>query len=170
MRASTDPARHGRGDDTAKPSARRTPTPTAVVEVVDSTNLADEGSVTAFTVIAVFALLLFLGVTVDCGQALTEKVQALGQAEDAARAGAQALDIGALRDQGSIVLEQGNAVRAADAYLAQQGVDGSADATPQQVSVSVTRSFPTRLLTLVGIDSLTVHATGTARAMTQAAP
>ncbi|WP_042368943.1 hypothetical protein [Streptacidiphilus neutrinimicus] len=119
---------------------------------------------TAFTVVVLTGLLLFLAITADLGQALAAKVQALGEAQDAARAGAQALDLGALRSSGTVRLRPDAAAQDARAYLAKVGAVGSVTVGTDTVSVAVTRTVPTHLLTLVGISSLTVHAGTTARA------
>ncbi|MGH8922355.1 MAG: pilus assembly protein TadG-related protein, partial [Actinomycetes bacterium] len=55
----------------------------------------DEGRVSAFVVTVLVAILALAGLTLDGGLALADKVRANGQAEAAARAGAQALDLGA---------------------------------------------------------------------------
>ncbi|WP_037606738.1 hypothetical protein [Streptacidiphilus rugosus] len=119
---------------------------------------------TAFTVVVLIGLLLFLGITVDLGQALATKVQALGEAQDAARAGAQALDLSALRSSGTVRLRPDAAAQDARAYLYRVGVPGIVTVGTDTVSVSVTRTVPTHLLTLIGITSLTVHAGTTAHA------
>lgn len=124
----------------------------------------DDGSVTAFTVVVLTGVLLFLGITVDLGQALAAKVQALGEAQDAARAGAQALDLSALRSSGTVRLRPDAAAQDARAYLTQAGVAGNVVVGSDDVTVSVTRTVPTHLLTLVGISNLTVHAGTTAHA------
>jgi hypothetical protein len=120
--------------------------------------------VTAFTVVILTGVLLFLAIAVDIGQALAAKVQALGEAQDAARAGAQALDLGALRSSGTVRLRPAAAAQDARAYLAQIGVAGTVVVGTDDITVSVTRTVPTYLLTLVGISSLTVHAGTTAHA------
>ncbi|RAG86211.1 hypothetical protein DN069_07595 [Streptacidiphilus pinicola] len=124
---------------------------------------------TAFTVVVLTGLLLFLGITADLGQALAAKVQALGEAQDAARAGAQALDLSALRSSGTVRLLPDGAAQDARAYLARVGVPGTVTVGADTVSVSVTQTVSTHLLTLVGITSLTVHAGTTAHAE-QSAP
>ncbi|MBL1102900.1 pilus assembly protein TadG-related protein, partial [Streptomyces coffeae] len=57
----------------------------------------DRGQVTAFVVGIVAALWLFAGIVVDGGLALAGKARALDVAQEAARTGAQQLDVGRLR-------------------------------------------------------------------------
>jgi hypothetical protein len=129
----------------------------------------DRGSITAFTAVVCLGLLAFTGLAVDCGQAIAAKTQALGQAEDAARAGAQALDLHALRQNATVTLDPNLARRDADTYLAAQGARGSASADRTQVTVHVTAQVPTTFLALIGVGVLSVSATSTARAATTAA-
>ena len=49
-----------------------------------------------------------------------------------------------------------------DDYLAARGVSGTAEVADQQVIVEVTISEPTKMLSMVGIDSMTVTGHGTA--------
>ncbi|WP_042440185.1 hypothetical protein [Streptacidiphilus albus] len=126
----------------------------------------DAGTVTAFTAVMVVALLAVTGLVVDGGLALTAEVKAMGQAEDAARAGAQAIDLDRLRTSGTVQLSPAAAGQAADEYLASEGATGTARATTQNVAVTVHATIHTTLLTLVGLSTLTVQADSTAHAAT----
>ena len=61
--------------------------------------------VTAFVVIFTFALLLLAGLVIDGGLTLAARVQAIDEAQAAARAGAQAIDLPLFRSTGQIVLD-----------------------------------------------------------------
>ena len=61
--------------------------------------------VTAFVVVFTFALLLLAGLVIDGGLALAARVQAIDEAQAAARAGAQAIDLPLFRSTGQIVLD-----------------------------------------------------------------
>jgi hypothetical protein len=121
--------------------------------------------VTAFVAILACGLLVVTGLVVDGGIALTAEVTAMSQAEDAARAGAQAVDLPRLRTNRTVTLDPAAARQGAQDYLAAAGAHGSAQATTQQVTVRVTDTVHTALLTLVGIGTLTVHADATAHAV-----
>jgi len=54
---------------------------------------SESGMVTAFVVVFTLALLVMAGLVLDGGLALSAKVQAIDDAQAAARAGAQAIDI-----------------------------------------------------------------------------
>lgn len=124
----------------------------------------DRGQVTAF-VVGVFAVLwLFAGIVVDGGLALAGKARALDVAQEAARTGAQQLDIGQLRRGGEVRLVQNRAAAEARAYVASTGDTATASAKGNTVIVDVTHHQRTQLLRLIGLHTLTVHASGTAHA------
>lgn len=128
----------------------------------DASKVYDEGSVTAFTVTVVGALIALLGLVTDGGLALAARVKAVGEAQEAARAGARHLDLDSLRTNHIIDLGPDAAQQAAADYLAAAGATGRATATPDEVTVTVERTQRTQLLSLVGISSLHVTATATA--------
>jgi hypothetical protein len=114
------------------------------------------GRVTAFVIIMVTAILLFAGLVLDGGLALAAKVRAVGEAQEAARAGAQEIDLTAYRATGTLHLLPQQASAAARSYLAAAGHSGT-------VYVTVTISQPTELLGLIGIGSIAVTGSGQAQ-------
>jgi Flp pilus assembly protein TadG len=124
----------------------------------------EEGRISAFVVTVLVAILALAGLTLDGGLALAEKVRANGQAEAAARAGAQALDLGAYRATGTVRLVPIDAAAAARGYLGTVGQTGTVTVTVtgDTVTVRVTATHRTQLLALVGIPALTVHGLGSA--------
>ena len=125
---------------------------------------AESGMVTAFVVIFTLALVLMAGLVLDGGLALAAKVQAIDDAQAAARAGAQAIDIPTYRASGQITLDPAQATADAQRYLAAAGHTGTVSVNGEQVTVTVTITQPTQILTLAGIDHLTETGTGTATA------
>jgi Flp pilus assembly protein TadG len=119
----------------------------------------DRGSAMGFGLLAVFLAILFAGVVLDGGTAMATRVQALDIAQQAARAGANQLDLTALRVRGQTILDPAAAQAAAQAFLAQANIPGTVIATPTQVTVTVTRSQPTTLLQLIGKTSIAMTAT-----------
>src|SRR5687768_354668 len=79
---------------------------------------AEEGRVSAFVVVLTAAVLALAGLALDGGLALAAKTRANGQAESAARAGADAIDLAIYRDTGQLVLVPAQAVARAQSYLA----------------------------------------------------
>jgi len=124
----------------------------------------DSGRVTAFTVVFAAAVLLFAGLVLDGGLALAAKVRAAGQAQEAARAGAQAIDLAAYRSTGTLRLDPDRAAALARGYLTAAQATGTATVTVggNTVTVSIFTAQPTRLLGLVGVRSIQVTATGSA--------
>ncbi|CRK57638.1 hypothetical protein [Alloactinosynnema sp. L-07] len=117
----------------------------------------------AFVVVLVSGILALAGLALDGGLALAAKVRATGQAEAAARAGAQAIDLTAYRGTGALRLVPAQAVADAQAHLAAVGATGTVSVTGDTVTVTVTASRSTQLLGLVGIGSMSVHGQGSAR-------
>jgi hypothetical protein len=120
-----------------------------------------EGSISAFVVLALVAIFVLMGLVVDGGSALTAQQAASDEAQQAARAGAGALSVNALRS-GSLQLDPGAAVAAAEAFTVAAGHPGTASVSSGVVTVSVHYRIPTALLGLVGIDSLAVSAAASA--------
>jgi hypothetical protein len=124
----------------------------------------ESGMVTAFVVIFTLALLLMAGLVLDGGLALAAKVQAIDDAQAAARAGAQAIDIPTYRASGQITLDPAQATADAEHYLAAAGQVGTVAVNGEQVRVTVTITQATQILSLAGIDHLTETGTGSATA------
>lgn len=125
----------------------------------------DEGQVSAFAVVMVAATLALAGLVLDAGYAVAAKARMVGIAQAAARAGAQQLDLTEYRRNGQVRLNPTLATQAAQAWLAQSGVQGTVTATDQTVHVEISHNVDTQLLGLVGVSTLTVHATGNAQAI-----
>ena len=89
----------------------------------------EEGMVTAFVVIFTFALLLLAGLVIDGGLTLAARVQAIDEAQAAARAGAQAINLPLFRSTGQVVLDPSQARQAAESYLAATGHTGTVRST-----------------------------------------
>jgi hypothetical protein len=130
----------------------------------------EAGMVTAFVVVFTLAILVMAGLVLDGGLALSAKVQAIDDAQAAARAGAQAIDIPLYRSTGQITLDPTQATVDAERYLTGAGKTGTVQVAGEQVTVTVTISQPTQLLSLAGIDHITVTGSGTATAEQGANP
>ena len=124
----------------------------------------EAGMVTAFVVIFTLALLAMAGLVLDGGLALAAKVQAIDAAQAAARAGAQAIDIPTYRATGQITLDPAQATADAQGFLAAAGEHGSVTVAGETVEVTVTITQPTQILSVVGVDQLTVTGAGSATA------
>ncbi|OXM59566.1 pilus assembly protein TadG-related protein [Amycolatopsis vastitatis] len=125
---------------------------------------ADDGQVSAFVVVLLTGILALAGLGLDGGLALAAKVRVTGQAESAARAGAQAIDLGLYRATGRLRLLPVEADALARGYLASVGATGTGTVTVagDTVTVTVTTTQPTQLLSLIGVREIRAHATGSA--------
>ncbi|MFD2414823.1 hypothetical protein [Amycolatopsis pigmentata] len=123
----------------------------------------ESGGVTAFVVVFVAAVIAFSGLVLDGGLALAGKVRAMGEAQEAARAGAQAIDLSAYRSTGELRLIAGEAVTLASQYLAAAGRSGEVTVTRNIVSVKVTDTHHSLLLGAVGVKSLTTIVSASAQ-------
>jgi hypothetical protein len=118
--------------------------------------------VTAFLVPLAAAVVMFAGLVVDGGLALAAKVEAIGVAQEAARAGAQEVDLAAFRDTGTVRLLPDQAAAAARRHLDQVGAAGTVTVVGDTVEVTVTADYDTQLLGVLGLRTLAVTGTGSA--------
>jgi Flp pilus assembly protein TadG len=130
--------------------------------------MSEDGSISLFVIAAVLALFVVFGLVVDGGRRLEAQRRAADSAEQAARAAAQAIDPTALRAGQPLRLDPATARQAAAAYLqAEPDMTLSAITVDDvTVAVTVTTTVAPQVLSLVGIGSLTVHATGHAELLT----
>lgn len=99
------------------------------------------------------ALLIAFGLVVDGGAKSGALDRANRIAMEAARAGAQAVS-------GPGAISAAAARAAADNYLSAEGLTGSVSLSGTRVQVSVTWDQPTKVLSIIGIDDMTVHGEG----------
>lgn len=124
----------------------------------------ERGQVTAMVAILSVALLALGALVFDGGQILTARREANNLARQAARTGAQQLDVAQAR-VGTFTLDSAAADTAVRAYLDEQGITlTSVRITGDRVEVTVELTQPTPLLALLGIEERTVTATASARA------
>ncbi|WP_046471382.1 pilus assembly protein TadG-related protein [Allosalinactinospora lopnorensis] len=124
----------------------------------------DRGSTTIFVAVAVIAVLLVAGLVIDGGAQLRAAQRATSIAEEAARAGNQAIDVSAVLQGGDVRIDTDAAVAASNSYLRAAGANGTVRATSATtVSVEVNESVDTLLLSLIGINSLSASGSATAR-------
>lgn len=120
------------------------------------------GAVSVPMAIALLALLMVAGLAIDGARRAQQIATADALAEEAARAGGQAVDLIALQ-RGDPALDPDDASAAAQDYLNAAGVSGQVVVVaPDRIRVQVTLRRPTVLLGLVGIDE--IIATGSAEA------
>ena len=81
----------------------------------------ERGSITAFSVLMLVAVFVLMGMVLDGGSEISAHMSAVNEAEQAARAGAGALSVNALRSD-SLQLDDRQAVAAAEDFLSRAKV------------------------------------------------
>jgi Flp pilus assembly protein TadG len=132
---------------------------------LSSYRYGDCGQVTAFVAVMVAALILCAGLVIDGGLALAAKVRATDEAQAAARAGAEEIDLTTYRQSGTVVLEPIEATNAAEQYLASTGDSGQVAVAGDTVTVSVEANQASQILGIAGLHSFTVSASASAAAV-----
>jgi Flp pilus assembly protein TadG len=127
---------------------------------------SERGAVSVLVVGIAIALFVMAGLVVDGGNAINARQKISDDVEQAARAGADQIDVLALRQSGVIVVLEGQARTAARSYLVGLGYDPSrigVDVAGNEVTVSAEDTISTQLLTLIGRNTFEVEGTATAR-------
>ncbi len=127
--------------------------------------LADErGTVSTFVAVITVAMLMAAGLAIDGGRKIAALREATHLADNAARAGAQAIDVDTLRTTGVLLVEPDVAIAEADAYLASLGHSGQIQVSGDTVTVTVSITVDAVLLP---VGDITVTATETAAAVNE---
>lgn len=124
----------------------------------------ERGSAAIFLIGFAIVLVVAAGMVIDGGLAINKRMRVADDAEQAARAGANEIDIDRLRETGEIVLDQRLAKATAKHYLATLGYGaGQSDITVDQppnsrVRVELRDTQDSFLLQLIMISSFDVRA------------
>jgi uncharacterized membrane protein len=127
----------------------------------------DRGQVAPLVAVMLFGLVVLVGLVIDAGLLFASRRDLQGTADGAARAGAMALDESDLRRAGTaeIELDAGRARAEMESYLASVGFSGTFQIEPSADSVEVILELRRRtlLMSLVGVEDVTVRASSSAR-------
>jgi Flp pilus assembly protein TadG len=127
------------------------------------------GTATAFVVGFAVVLLACAGLVIDGGTALNARMTLADDVEQAARAGAQEIDIVALRSNDVVQLDERSAEGRAYAYLGGLGyTTTSADALGDTITVAAQDTVAPKLLSLIGVPPFDISACASAQAVTEA--
>jgi Flp pilus assembly protein TadG len=126
----------------------------------------ERGSATIFVV--GFAIVLFAcaGLAIDGGRAINARDRATDVAEQAARAGADQLDKGSLRNGGAVVLDQAAAQTRAESFVLAALYTPRVTFAAGAVTVRASATYRTALLGIVGINTIDVSGVATANPAT----
>ena len=114
--------------------------------------------------VVAFALVMVAGMAYDGGQIVATQAAARDLAANAARAGAQEVDLDALRSSGDALLDPRRAAAAATAYLAEAGHPGAGSASVAGDAITVTVRLRQEMR-ILPVPDRTVVATDTATAV-----
>jgi len=124
----------------------------------------EAGSVSALVAVVALGLVMIAGLAYDGGQIIAAQATARDLASNAARAGAQEIDLTELRDTGTPLLAADRAIASAEAYLARTGHSGRVTIDGTAITVAVDVLQPMHILPL---PARTVTAVHTATALTE---
>jgi hypothetical protein len=125
------------------------------------------GSLTLMLAVLFISLLAMAGIVIDGGAKLDAAENATAAAQEAARAGAGMVDQAKAYSSGSFSVALGQALDAARQYLASNGYQGTVGpANADSIHVTVTVTEPTKILSIIGIDSMTSTGSATASLVT----
>ena len=123
----------------------------------------DRGAISTFLAVIALAMLMAAGLAIDGGRKISALSEASHLADNAARAGAQAVDLDTLRTTGGLRLLPDQAAARVDQYLASIGHTGNVTVAGDTVTVTVSLTVDPVLLPT---GPITVTATETAAAIT----
>ena len=124
----------------------------------------ERGALSTFMAVIALALLMAAGLAVDGGRKIVALREASHLAGNAARAGAQAVDLDTLRTSGELLVLPEQATTRVAEYLASLGPTGEVTVEAATVTVTVTLTVDPVLLPT---GTMTVTATETAAAITE---
>jgi Flp pilus assembly protein TadG len=129
----------------------------------------EDGTATVFVVGFAVVLLACAGLVIDGGSAINARMKLADDVEQAARAGAQEIDIVALRGQNVVTLDGLAAEARARNYLNAIGYTRITvpPVTGDTITVHAEDTTTTKLLSLIGVHDFDIAATATAQAVTQ---
>ena len=127
----------------------------------------ERGSASIWAILVIAgAFTVLLGLVVDGGRVVDERVAASRAAAQAARAGADALSGAGVRD-GRDAIDAEAARARAQRYLRDAGMNGTVSVTGDTVMVTVTGRSENQILGVIGVTSFPIDETESARAITE---
>ena len=123
----------------------------------------EAGSVSIWAVLTALAMIVLVGLAADLGGRTFAEQEAREVAAQAARAGAQQVSLDAAARGDAATTDPAAAATAAQAHLAAAGLSGDVAVTsPNTITVTVTDTYQTQFLSVIGIASLPVRGSATA--------
>ena len=123
---------------------------------------SEEGAIALYAAAMMLALLASIGLVLVGGQKVSALRQATNIADNAARAGAQHVDLDTVRGGGPLELDPDQAVVAANDYLTLVGYTGTATVNGDTITVTVTITYNPLILPM-GTQTATATESASAR-------
>lgn len=127
---------------------------------------AERGAISAMVVTLVVMLFMLAGLVIDGGLAINARQRIYDDAEQAARAAANQIDIDALRESGQVILLEAAARQAAVDYMTARGYPAAnvnVQVNGNEVFVYAEDRVNTSLLQLIFIDDFPIEGQATSR-------
>lgn len=133
------------------------------------TSRRERGGATIFVLAMSIVLMLCAGLVIDGGMGINARMRVADDAEQAARAGTNAVNIDQLRSGGDLSVDPGLAQMYAQEFLAARGYDSgqyTVNVNLNTVAIELRDTSETTMLKLIGINAYPVTARATATAAT----
>lgn len=128
----------------------------------------ERGTATVFVIGLAVVLLAAAGLVIDGGTALNARMKLADDVEQAARLGANQIDVDTLRGSGVVRIDPAAARAEAGGFLAGRGYGAiSVTVDDSSVSVGAEDTVQTAMLQLIGVFTFDISAGATAEAVTQ---
>ncbi|SDU58324.1 pilus assembly protein TadG-related protein [Jiangella alkaliphila] len=127
---------------------------------------SERGAISAMVVTLIVMLFMLAGLVIDGGLAINARQRLFDDAEQAARAAADQIDIDALRETGQVVLLEAEARQAAVDYMTARGYPAgqvTVQVNGDEVFVHAEDTVSTSLLQLIFIDDFSIEGQATSR-------
>lgn len=124
----------------------------------------EQGAVALYAAVMMLALMSSIGLVLVGGQKVAALREATNIADNAARAGAQLIDLDSVRSGAPLQLDANDAIAAANDYLSLVGHSGTPIVSGDTITVTVTISYNPVILPM-GVQTVTATESASARAV-----
>ncbi len=132
--------------------------------MVDRLRTDEQGAVALYAAVMMLALMSTIGLVLVGGQKVAALREATNIADNAARAGAQLIDLDSVRSGAPLQLDANDAIAAANDYLSLVGHSGTPIVNGDTITVTVTISYNPVILPM-GVQTVTATESASARAV-----
>lgn len=128
----------------------------------------ERGNATVFVLGMAITLLVCAGLVLDGGRAMNARMRVADNVEQAARAGAQQIDVAHLRATGEVRLDGPAAEARARSFISSFGYPAvDVQVTGGRITVEAKDTIDAQMLKLIGVDTFDIGASATSQAVTR---